>query len=239
MNKSILLLAVVVLMLSCSKDEEKDVLSLEIFGADLYYNDTHQIEAKSKSAITYTSENEYHATVSKDGLVKARHIGQTDILLTNSVESKKYTIVVTPKHFVYPEPPISFGMSKDAIIGVHGKPDFETDEGFFYDNYSANAPSLIFLFDNNNRVIFYAVRVNPYMATPLANFIGERYAAIGMKDGSFIFANGFSDETITLGVIISVPSSSYVQVMYMPFSPLKSSTRFDNSRIDTIMKQFK
>ena len=109
-RKFFIILAVLPLLLAgCSKDEPKpDIISLVVTEKTLNFGDEYQIVATSKAPIVYEVENEYHADVSETGLVTARFIGETIILLSNGEDSKTFKIIVSPKSNLYPEPNLKF-----------------------------------------------------------------------------------------------------------------------------------
>ena len=184
---------------SCTKGNNEHV-SLSASDITLFHNEQHQIEASSNGQITYFSENEFHATVSNTGLVKARHVGETNIKMNNGVSSDNFRVVVKPRYNVYTEPDVQFGESKSSIKAKFGTPLSDTSEGIIYADYSNNAPFLMFLFDNSNRMTEYAVMVNQSQSTALANFLAERYLYIGESDGIFAYVNGLNPNTASMGV---------------------------------------
>jgi hypothetical protein len=203
----------------CSKDGGIDVISLEVSEKTLYYGDKYQIEAISKATIVYSVENEYHAEVSETGLVSARFIGETNILLSNGENSQTFKVIVKPKYDLYPEPDVSFGDSKSSLIAKFGAPDSETSEGIGYANYSNAAPILMFLFDSSDRMTSYAVTLNFTHLSALVDFLSERYCLLlsTVSDPNPIFINGLNLNTATMLIRLQFDYyTSYCQVVYMP-----------------------
>jgi len=95
----------IIVLNSCDKDD-KDLISLSVSEKTLNFEDEYQIEATSNSVITYTVENEYHAEVSETGLVTARFVGETNILLENAEDNKTFKVIVEPIYNLYPEPDV-------------------------------------------------------------------------------------------------------------------------------------
>ena len=84
---------------------------------------------------TYTSDNEYHAIVSNNGLVKARYVGTTTINISNSSEIKHLKVNVVPRHDSFSLPDINFGDSRETVIRIMGEPDYIQSSGKVYGYY--------------------------------------------------------------------------------------------------------
>ena len=234
MKKGLFFLAVVLplVLAGCSKDDEPDVISLEVSEKTLYSGDEYQIEATSKAPITYTVENEYHAEVSETGLVTARFVGETNVLLSNGEDTKNFRVIVKPKYNLYPEPDVKFGDSKSSIIAKFGTPDDETsfDNGtssaILYDDYSTAAPFLMFTFDSNDKLDSYSVLVKSSYSSTLADFFLERYLIVSAEeDGVFLFINGLDPTTATTLIGLQLYDISYWQIMYIPMPNTSTSTK--------------
>jgi hypothetical protein len=245
MKKLVFILAVVALVLTgCSKDEEPDVISLKVSEKTLYHDDEYQIEATSKGAITYAVENEYHAKVSETGLVTAKFVGETNILLSNGEDSKTFKVIVKPQSNLYSEPDVKFGDSKSSIIAKFGTPETESGNSILYDDYSNSAPIVMFSFDSSNKLTSYAVMVKSMYSSILADFLLERYLAVSENDGLFMFINGLNTNTATMAIGLQLYNTSYWMVMYIPnnssakSSILKSNKNpFQTNAFDELLNQ--
>jgi hypothetical protein len=218
------------LFLGCSKDDDSNAISMNASEKTLYFEDEYQIEATSKTAINYTVENEYHAEVSGTGLVTARFVGETNVLLSNGEDTKNFKIIVKPKSNLYPEPDVKFGDSKNSIIAKFGTPDSEISSAIGYINYSSAAPILMFSFDNNNRLDSYSILVKSIHSSALADFLLERYLLFTESDGIFMFINGLSTSTATMAIGLSLFDTSYWQVTCIPTGTSTKSTLLENRK---------
>ena len=229
----------VAFFLSCNEeDKAPDIITMKVSEKTLYHDDEFQIEATSNGEISYVSENEYHATVSDEGLVTAKFIGETNILLSNGEDLKKFKVVVKPKNNLYPEPDVDFGASKATIIAKFGTPDSETSTAIGYANYSNAAPILMFLFDSSNIVEGYSVMVKSTYSSSLSTFLLERYKAVTEIDGMYMFINALDTDTATKIIGLSLYNISYWQVLYMPYSKSKSP-QMKSMRSQTSIDEFK
>lgn len=226
-----------------SGDEKKDIIQLLSANPTLYYDDEFQIEATSVAPITYKTENEYHATVSASGLVTAKRIGSTSIILDNGSDTQNLLVTVKPKSNLYPEPNVDFGVSRAFIISKYGTPDAEDDNIIGYNSYSSKAPILMFVFDESDKLKASTVMVKTAYSSELGDFLVERYASIGVDDEDFtvFLVNGLNKDTITMAVGASLYNLSYWMVMYFPFTVTRGDTETDHeevrSAIDELMLQ--
>ena len=82
---------------------------------NLNQNATHQIDAESRSVISYCSDNDFYAEVTEDGFIKANYVGYTRIHLSNEIEDVSIDVNVVPLNNYYPEPDICLGESRDSV----------------------------------------------------------------------------------------------------------------------------
>ena len=226
-------------------------ITLNVSEKTLYHEDVYQIDAKSKSAITYSSENEYYAKVSETGLVTAMFVGETNILLSNKYDSKTFKVIVSPRSNLYPEPDVKFGDSKNSILAKFGAPDLEigppdieNGSGILYGNYSNSAPVLMFLFDESNKMTSYAIMVKSSYSSELADFLQKRYLFVSQNNGISTFVNGLTTTTATMAIGSTQYDASYWEVMYVSVAAQNTQLRSDKSTIikdefDKLLKQFK
>ena len=232
-----------VFLFSCSKDNT-DNIGLTTSEKTLNYGDTYQIEATSESTISYTVENEYHASISETGLVTAGYVGETDITLSNAEDSKVFKLTVSPTSNLYPEPEEKYGTSKSEIEAEYGTPDSETSSVILYSDYSTNAPFVMFSFDTNDKLIGYAVIVKTAYSSELGTFLNERYVYVGQSDDTYVFMNALSSDDATMAIGLQLYNTSYWETIYAfvntdpgTKSAIKSTVKTD--RIDSLKENFK
>lgn len=199
----------------CSKDDE-DSLVLSEDKVTLHQGEEYQIKASSSSEIKYIVKDEYHAEVSKTGVITALFVGETEIIVSNDKESKTFILTVAPKVNTYPEPNVYFGQSKEEILSKFGSPKVDSEGTIAYDNYSSKAPILMLQFDNNDELKSYMIAVKTIYSSELGSFLAERYLPVSLDD--LIFVNGLSPETATMGIKAQLYNTSYWMVIYIPYS---------------------
>ncbi len=225
------LLAITTLVFAgCDKEGDGESNAIRLTSSDqtMYYGDEFQINATSDTPITYTSESEYHAEVSASGLVTAGRVGQTNIVLTNGEDTKRIKITVRPQSNLYPEPDLTFGMSRSAVKAKLGTPDAETEDAIRYDDYSSNAPQLACLFDEVDKLSSYAVLVKTSYSSQLGDFLAERYVAaiVDPDEEVFLFLlNALDPYDATMSIGVSIYNLSYFMVLYAPVSSTTTRSR--------------
>ncbi|MGM1055440.1 MAG: hypothetical protein ACQEWG_06100 [Bacteroidota bacterium] len=244
MKNTVLLFGIAfsLLIVSCSKDDEVDkLITLESSVKTLYFGDEYQIEATSNTPLLYSSDDEYHASVSELGLVTARFIGETNIVLSNGNDTKKVSITVKAQSNLYPDPNLEFGTSKSALLAKYGTPDVETETVILYDNYSNAAEAVMYLFDDNNNLKSSAVMVKTAYSSNLGTFLVERYLTVDRDN--LIFVNALEPENATMLIGADLYNLSYWLVVYVPYSSTTMSSQIEaksiSSEFDNLFHQLK
>ncbi|MBQ8222659.1 MAG: Ig-like domain-containing protein [Bacteroidales bacterium] len=239
MKKIVLLLMVCTLgIMSCKRDY------LNVNNGNnvrLYHEETHQIDAEAESVITYKSNNEYHAEVNAQGLVKANYVGKTNVTLTNeNGDAANVEIDVIPISNLFTEPNISIGETEASVINKYGIPDVVDDDSYFYSGYSSKAPYLLVLFENGV-VESYSVLVDVDSSDieQLVTFLDERYKYVGDSGDCLFYVNALSvsDATISIGVgFMTLDYEIYAMVAYMNTNDIKSAS--DMKRLETVFMKY-
>ena len=193
---------------------EEALINLVTTEATLHYGETFQIEAECETPITYTSENEFYATVSEDGLVTAGFVGSTSILLETEGDSQTFEVTIEPTSELYAEPEIEFGETRDAIIERFGTPDEENEEAVLYGSYAEN--TMLMVVFEEDVVAYYAVIVSADLEEEMNAFLGERYMYYGEDEGLKIYINALDVADCTLIVGEQFLEEIYLMAMYMP-----------------------
>lgn len=230
-----LLLIAVVLFSNCSKEDDNLIKLSSPTTITLHHEQTSQIDVISLLAVDYSSENEFHAKVTSSGKVTANYVGETTITLSNGNDSKSIKVIVEPRHNLYPSPCTDWGATKRDVIAMHGTPDYETDKGIGYENYSTSAPIAMFVFDDSGRLASSATMVKTSYSSILTDYLLERYmpAIVDTEEYTAMFINALTTEETTTAILLSIYNLSYFQVFYTDARNVAShSTRtIDNSNI--------
>ncbi len=214
-------LALVVLggLLSCEKEHE-NLITIGESEKELNFGDKYQIDATSPLALTYTSEDEYHAIVDEDGLVTATFVGETNIFVSNSEDTKKVRIIVESEYNLYDDPDFEFGINRSALISKYGTPDNSSESIIAYYDYSYASPMLLYMFDDNDKLEGVSVVVETLYSSILGSFLVERYFPVDVEE--LLFMNALTIDDATMAVCAELYNTTYWMVIYIPTTDLKS-----------------
>lgn len=196
---------------------EEALIMLEETSATLHYGETYQINAECENPITYSSEDEYYASVSEDGLVTANFVGATTINLESEFDAQTFEVTIAPVSELYPEPEIEIGESKESIIERFGEPIAEADGAIGYQDYSDNTTMLMVLFDENDLVEDYALILEVEFEEELETFLSERYLFVQETEGMKIYVNALNPVEASLIIgsqIYADEEETFLMVVY-------------------------
>ena len=213
-------------------------LTVDTSRVTLYSGEEHQIEAVSNFPITYLSENEYVATVSDDGLIKAQKVGETTINVSCDDVTEKISVEVLAEYDLYPEPIMEWGRTRESIISELGEPDANLSNSIGYFFYSPNAPVLMYVFDENDKLESSSVFVKTVFSSELAAFLLERYVYASQDEGVFYFLNGLNLEQSSMSIASSIYNLNYWMVVYFPVENLTTKSMKRNM-FQNIFQEFK
>lgn len=208
--------------------EVEAVITLEETSVVLHSGDTCQIQAECEFPITYSSENEYYATVSEEGLVTANFVGATTINLEAEGDSKTFEVTIEPVSNLYPEPEIEIGMSKDSIIGIFGEPVVEEDGILGFTDYSENVTMLMVMIDEEDLVTDYAVILETSFEEELDTFLGERYLFVQEQEGMKIYINALSLEETSMLIGSQNVEGEFLMAIYTSYSEEEAKAKAES-----------
>lgn len=204
----------------------------------LKFGEEHKINATSTSPIIYQSSDEYHATVSNSGLIDARFVGDANISLSNADDSKSIKVTIEPQYNLYKTPSLNWGTLRSEIITQYGVPESSTADVILYDDYSNSAPILMFLFDDQDRLISSSVMVKSRYSSDLGSFLAERYPLISSDDAILLMdALEFDDATTIISA--DLYNLSYWMVMYFAPAVGRSSEADIKNQFNELFNQMK
>ena len=176
-KKLLLLMTVLSLFFaSCSKDEYDESIRLDKDIYELYFEDNIQIEAKSSLDITYHSENEIIAKVSKDGIITGGIVGKTKIVLNNGNETKTIEVIINPRYNLYPNPmeKVVPGLTTEELMEIFGEESISSSS-LRYLNYHPGAWLDVFLTVDKKNLQSLTVHVFDQTPDVVSEYLRERY----------------------------------------------------------------
>ncbi len=191
---------------SCSKDDDETPLTISQTTLTMAHGDTLSITANQKS--TFTTADPFVATVTSDGKIEAKHVGQTIVTATAGGQSKVCEVTVKPTINLYKEPILDFDLTKDAIKAQETRPLEEDRDSVLV--YSDKKTYLMYYtFDQQTSKLKSATYGMPNISyaqsSVLTDFLIERYQPIDMKENNCYFID--SADPNTASMIVSMELS--------------------------------
>ena len=193
-------------MTSCSKDEEKEELALSQLSVTMVHGDTVTVSANQKAK--FSSSDPFVATVSDNGKITAKHVGQTVVTATADGQTKECSVTVKPISNLYKEPILDFNLTKNDVKAKETRPlEDESDTELIYTDKKTYL--MHYTFDSQTSklkgVTFGMPNISYAQSSVLTDFLTERYQPIDYKDKEFYFIN--SDDPNKASMIISMTLS--------------------------------
>lgn len=217
-----------VIFASCKEEEKSPEITLEKDSVTLTSGGEFLINATSDYDLTFKSEDEYHAKVDEKGLVTAKYIGETNIVVSNSENSKKVKITVEPKYDICEDLCPYLGKTKSQILSKFGD-NYTLDENYknyiTYVDYTSYIHYLTFRIENDV-VIAIAISVNKSYSPTLEGYLKERYVFKGKEPDSVTEDYVYSYVGIYEGkrrteIIMTGYDDTYLAVIYRPYKSSK------------------
>lgn len=220
MKKLFLILSMSMLFMACSDD--KDDYTGQIPSAiSLYVGETQKIDA-----VGANSSNEFVASVSNKGEVRAEHVGTARI---SAGFQRHCTVTVKPKYNIYPDPYIKWGASVSDVMRAAGTPTKQESAKLTYK--ISDTTVIIYEFKQGGLSSVAVGLTNSIpTASQLVYFMGERYFPVGSQDGLYAFIDGYSYESATtvIGFMYKKPLWG---ILYRPIDAV-----IKNSAIQSLLK---
>ena len=114
----VLIIAISILATGCKKDKSKSLNYNDSDPIKMVLRGNHQINVSSDYDINYRSSNETYVTVSSDGNLYGKNVGNAQVTLDNGYESKTVDVRVD----LFREPTFDFGCNSSRIRELYGSP---------------------------------------------------------------------------------------------------------------------
>lgn len=148
MKKIALILSFACIILTSCKDNSIKYNGPDVINIVLkeYYN----IDAESNDPLSYSSDNKRNVTVSDDGVIYGKNVGEANVTISNSENELNIPVIVN----LFEEPTVNFGATTSEIKSLYGEPKRNSgDSVFVYGSgqywYSPTVWEMDFFFHNN------------------------------------------------------------------------------------------
>lgn len=224
MKKLLFVIAIVSLLIGCSKDDNKvKSITATPTSMSMHYDEESEIKMSYSPAdapaptYTYAASDEYVATVDQDGLVSGCHVGECVVgISTTDGISTECTVTIKPRSMLYVEPYLEFGGSASDIKRYEKRAIYsETASGLIYKGENSNVRYVVYVLENGKMKSSGVLLANTsYCVNECNEYLSERYDAMGVYEGVIMFNGrgkiiGFSlDESLGLNTLYISESSA-------------------------------
>lgn len=212
---------ITLLFQGCNGISEKIELEVSPREIVVYSEGVRQIQTNVDDA-TFSSEDDYYASVDNSGLVTGNKVGTTNILVQSAYGSASIPISIMPRYDLYPDLEFYVGKGLYEISNAfgHGYDHSKSSKGedlYVYRDISSYVDFVGFTL-SNNICIGIVVAVPSKNTSLLTKHLIERYAVAGMRNGYYYFTN--RNEGVVIG--LTVYSVSTIAVVYMEYTKSNS-----------------
>ena len=111
MKKLALFFASILLLAACGNRIDNTIKYDGPQIVDIVLLEELNLNATSDEPLTYYSDNDLYVTVTDDGVIKGKNVGEANITISNSVNTITIKVLVS----LFEEPTFDFGISQDDI----------------------------------------------------------------------------------------------------------------------------
>lgn len=196
------------------------------------------LNATSNLPITYYSDNELVVTVTPNGTIKGKNIGEANVTISNTENDITIKVIVS----LLEEPTVDFGASKNEIINLYGAPQYNIGDSIYIygggevhpdDWYSFAVWRMDFFFVNDQYVesdLYIEKdldsRLNEFLSK--YNYRGIVTDTTGTEEIEYhIYLNNENPDeaSVLIGKIYDVGKYKDICLFYIPYTPGRSSGR--------------
>ena len=125
---ALILLGIAVLLTSCKPKDKFEIKYNGDSTVNIVLTEEYDLDITSEDNLTFYSDNELVVTVTPNGVIKGKNIGEANITASNSQNSITIKIVVS----LFEEPTFNFYCKPSYIEDLYGTPRHKTDSLFVY-----------------------------------------------------------------------------------------------------------
>lgn len=215
-------------ILGCQKAIQLQVTPQEIA---VYSEGTQQLTTNVDDA-TFSSGDDYYASVDVNGLVTGNKVGETVINVSSSHGSASVPIKILSQYSLYPDVDNLIGKGLSDVTKVFGTSYDHSisskGEDMYVFEYPTSYVDFIGFTMSGNKVANILVAVQTKHTSMLTKHLIERYNIAGMQNNYYFFLNHGKKVTIAL----TVYSVKYLAAMYLENTSSKSAQVIDNSVLE-------
>ena len=183
MKKTMIFMAIALVLLGCEKNEPKETLQITTKNIVITHNGTEQLKVTGADApVVYTVDNKYIASVSEDGVVKGGVKGKAIITATCGTQTATCDVEVKTLINFIPEPYIGFGDSYDKVKSELVKSgEVKELNGSIAQVKKISGDEFIYLYTFNSgklEVSGFSILITADAVNVIVDYLTERYVVV-------------------------------------------------------------
>ncbi|MBK5196027.1 MAG: Ig-like domain-containing protein [Proteiniphilum sp.] len=241
MKKYFLLVPILTILFSCSKEEAKPALSIKNNELTLFRESTEELIVENNSSdVSFKSENNLIASVSEEGIVEGRVRGETTILVTSMEETATAIVEVKTLINFLPEPYLGFGENYETVKSkaAAGEEIIEIENGFGIQKRIDHSDVIYgYMFENNKlNLSMFACETLSNIASVIVDFLLERYIPVAQTGA---YSAGFiSPEKDKIILFSTSDDLRMIYVSYMEYDGNTETAVRSTKLFDEQIKRF-
>lgn len=241
-NKFLLFAFIVLMVVSCKKDDPKPSYSLSKNELTLFKDGTNQLEitGATTEVFTYTSKNDLIASVDEKGMITGERVGETSINVSCNGYIDSCIVSIMPKYRTFEEPITSFGISKSEVKAKETRKLYTEGEDIIIYEGSILEEYVSYFFDDGKLTVSAVILDSKYSSV-LGGYLAERYL---MASVSPIFGYSVDNKFMVGATLEDVQNSLSWWVAYVPHDSNKSTSiksqtdmLFNKYRIEKVLNE--
>ena len=226
---ALILLSLCFIITSCGEKNKTNEIdrSIKYNGPEtinIVLQENYKINASSGEALSFYSENALIATVSDDGKLFGKNIGETNIKIYNSENEIEIHVVVS----LLEEPTFDFGCNQEMILSLYDSEKLihNTDSVIVYGNWYSYAVWTMSFFFKDNMYYESDLYIRNDLDLRLDQFLLENYYYRGMvldnnNKEIYIYYDSYeeSEASVMIGKQYHANDEDDICLIYIPYTP--------------------
>lgn len=212
-------------MTSCTEDEPQEPITLSSTAIELNIGEFSELTASEKG--TWTSSNEFVATVDKNGKVEAAHVGEAEITVTKDGESATCKVVVKPVNTDYTFPNMIWGADVKTVkesMKDYTLYDESVEDGGTILSYltGEDLPGYIYIINDAEGLTASSIVLDIEETDNFDAFLYQYYADYDEDEEFFYLLDAYTFEKASVAVQYGLNDETSIIATFVPTTIMRS-----------------
>ena len=224
---ALILIGLSFILTSCGNRTKKIDKTIKYNGdttVNIVLQENYSLNASSEDALSYYSDNEMIITISDEGVLFGKNIGEANVTISNSENEIKIHVIVT----LFEEPTLDFGCDRNKILSLYNpdKLSYNTDSVVVYSNWYSYAVWSMSFFFKNNMYFESDLYIRNDLDIRIDQYLNENYHYQGtILDNNnkeiYVYTDSAteSEASVLVGKQYNANKDNDICLMYIPYTP--------------------